>query len=185
MLLLVYQANSTLGPGDKKAKKSSKELAKPVIVPQTNTEKTFSNLNIYQRQLIKPDNISTKEIIDNHADFCKSCDHLKNFKNKILGYVTPWNSKGYDLAKIFAKKFDMVTPVWLQIVRKGRKNYEFTGTHDIDQNWMKTVKKNSQTEDGNHAEFLPRILFEKFEPEDLHALFNNEEETIALGNYCF
>jgi chitinase domain-containing protein 1 len=185
VLFLVYHANSTLGPNDRKSKKSSKEPTKPVKSKpalETVSKEIQGIATVFERQLIKPNIMNTKEIIDNHATYCKDCRHLKNFQNKILGYVTPWNSKGYDLAKVFAKKMNMISPVWLQIQRKGRKKYELKGTHDIDQDWMKTVKENSQTEAGNHAEFLPRILFENLQPEDLHALFNNEEEAIALGN---
>ena len=39
------------------------------------------------------------------------------------------------------------------------------------------VKENSN----GTVSFVPRILFEKLRMEDLHSLFNNEEEIEALG----
>lgn len=152
--------SSTFAPDDKKKSKKVKPAAESVV----------------ERGLVR-DEIELDEIVKNHAVYCDKCKNLKNFENKILGYVTPWNARGYDIAKVFAKKIDLVSPVWLQIQRVGRKTYQFTGTHDIDMKWINTVKKKS-----NQTSLLvPRILFEKLKMEDLHALFNDEEEIDSLA----
>ncbi|CAF0839629.1 unnamed protein product [Brachionus calyciflorus] len=166
LVLSILLVSSTLGPGDKKKK------------DKTTKSKTvkLSSKNVLDRGLIKTD-IEVDEIINNHAKYCDKCTSEKTFKNKILGYVTPWNSRGYDMAKIFSNKINYIAPVWLQIQRLGRKKYQFTGTHDIDANWLKTVKENSN----NTAKFLPRILFEKLKMDDVHALFNDEEEIQSLS----
>jgi chitinase domain-containing protein 1 len=39
------------------------------------------------------------------------------------------------------QKFDIISPVWLQILRKGPKEYEIGGEHDIDSDWVLDVKK--------------------------------------------
>jgi chitinase domain-containing protein 1 len=39
----------------------------------------------------------------------------KHFEGDVLGYVTPWNSHGYDVAKGVPGKFSIVSPVWLQL----------------------------------------------------------------------
>lgn len=52
-----------------------------------------------------------------------------------------WNNHGYDVAKIFGPKFNMISPVWLQILRRGEGDYEFGGAHDIDANWIRDVRK--------------------------------------------
>lgn len=44
-----------------------------------------------------------------------------------------WNSHGYDIAKIFGGKFTHISPVWLQLKRRGREMFEVTGLHDVDQ----------------------------------------------------
>jgi len=43
-----------------------------------------------------------------------------------------WNSRGYDVAKLFAHKFTYVSPVWLQIQRRSAATFTVQGTHDID-----------------------------------------------------
>lgn len=45
------------------------------------------------------------------------------------------------MAKIWGPKFDVVSPVWLQILRKGKLKYEVGGIHDIDAGWVKDVRK--------------------------------------------
>lgn len=44
-----------------------------------------------------------------------------------------WNNHGYDIAKIFGNKFTLVSPVWLQVKRRGKERFQFTGLHDADQ----------------------------------------------------
>lgn len=44
-----------------------------------------------------------------------------------------WNSHGYDIAKTFGGKFTHISPVWLQLKRRGREMFEVTGLHDVDQ----------------------------------------------------
>lgn len=132
--------------------------------------------SVKDRKLVKK-SITSSEILKNHAKYCQQCSTVKSFKNKVLGYVTPWNSHGYDIAKIFGNKIDYISPVWLQIKRIGRRKYTLTGTHDIDSSWIDQVKQNSN----NTASLVPRILFEKLKMEDLHALFNDEKEIDALA----
>uniref|UniRef100_A0A0K0D4F8 Chitin synthase n=1 Tax=Angiostrongylus cantonensis TaxID=6313 RepID=A0A0K0D4F8_ANGCA len=39
----------------------------------------------------------------------------RKFENPVLVYVTPWNNKGYDLAKWVSHKLTHVSPVWIQV----------------------------------------------------------------------
>lgn len=179
LLFLLHQAHTTLGPGDKKkAKKEPKEsrVQEPPAAENKPVQQ-LTGLPIFDLDLVNA-KIKLNEIIDYHGVFCKECTHEKHFGNKVLGYVTPWNSKGYDLSKRFADKLDMISPVWLQIERVGRKKYELKGKHDIDKEWMDRVINNAEW---SSTEFMPRILFENLKPNDLHALFNGEEESQALG----
>jgi hypothetical protein len=34
---------------------------------------------------------------------------------QVLGYVTPWNGKGYTVAETFGAKFRYISPVWYQL----------------------------------------------------------------------
>jgi hypothetical protein len=195
---LLTLTDSTLGPGDRKKKPI--KPAKPSVDPiepfnpaaQTATENfnqppddtTSSDTATIQsgvnippsRQLVR-ESVSKTEILKNYNKYCKSCATRKEFNGNILGYVTPWHSTGYDVAKAFGHKINMVSPVWLQIKRMGRRKYELTGVQDVDAGWMSAVRKNSN----NTSKILPRILFEKFKMEDLNALFHDEQEIEALS----
>jgi chitinase domain-containing protein 1 len=166
LTVLILIVHGTLGPDDKKKKtKATKKSAEKIQLPDLSVEK---------RNLIKKQIDSMKDIIKNHDKYCLPCSKSENSMENsgdVLGYVTPWNSKGYDISKTFAKKLNYISPVWLQIKRAGRNKYELTGTHDIDVSWMTNVRNAS-----SNLLFVPRILFEKLKAEDLHALFNNEEE---------
>jgi chitinase domain-containing protein 1 len=56
-----------------------------------------------------------EQILQEHFHFVPSQVHVKHFQGETLGYVTPWNSKGYDMAKLFSRKFTYISPVWLQV----------------------------------------------------------------------
>ncbi|KAI3936770.1 hypothetical protein MKX01_031589, partial [Papaver californicum] len=39
----------------------------------------------------------------------------RRYSYPTLGYITPWNGKGYDLAKRFNSKFTHLSPVWYDL----------------------------------------------------------------------
>lgn len=71
----------------------------------------------------------------------------------------------------------MISPVWIQINRKGKENYEIAGTHDIDVNWIKEVRSASK----GKTKILPRILFDKFSDHDYSQLLSypNERQIVT------
>jgi chitinase domain-containing protein 1 len=165
LIFNIHLFDSTLGPGDKKRKTTAKQ----------NNEHSEHEIESANNKFIANDIISSNDIIENHSKFCATCAN-KIFNGTVLGYVTPWNSKGYDVAKLFSKKIDLISPVWLQIRRSKINNYELSGTHDIDKNWLKDVVSNSN----GRTSIVPRILFEKMNNQDLHRLFNDENEMTKL-----
>ena len=94
LLALFSLVNSTLGPGDKK-KKKEKEKVEPKV--KLNEEPVLN------QNLVKQD-ISIKEIIKNNKKYCLPCASQKKFERAVLGYVTPWNSKGR-INSLFASNF--------------------------------------------------------------------------------
>ena len=66
--------------------------------------------------------------------------------------VTPWNAHGYDLAKWFRGKYDFVAPVWLQIHRTGKQQYEVRGLHDVDRAWMEAVRVRQGDDDASDSD---------------------------------
>jgi hypothetical protein len=90
----------------------------------------------------------------------------RNFVGPTLGYITPWNDKGYAFATLFKDKvhlrilknadiqFDYFSPCWYLI----RPGLEFVGDHEVNQTWMASVKP---------AKVLPRFLFDGWNQSEL------------------
>ncbi|XP_071043412.1 chitinase domain-containing protein 1 isoform X2 [Parasteatoda tepidariorum] len=69
-----------------------------------------------------------------------------------------WNNHGYDIAKLFAAKFTMISPVWLQMKPKDNKGAVLIeGLHDIDENWMSTLRQHNKK-----LKIVPRIILEQW-----------------------
>jgi chitinase domain-containing protein 1 len=113
---LICLACCTLGPDDKKKKDKKKAT-------ESSKKKQSKGAQYNFASLIRREIESAKEIIDNHENVCATCPVQKKINGKLLGYVTPWNSKGYEITKKFGNKFDFISPVWLQ-VRKILNNKE-------------------------------------------------------------
>ncbi|CAH0694661.1 unnamed protein product [Spodoptera exigua] len=155
IIFLLNVCFATLSPpSDKKGQKG----VKPQEGPRKN--------NVLDRKLVNESPL-VKDIIKYHATYHQDVT-TRNFKNAVLGYVTPWNNKGYDVAKTWAPKFNYVSPVWLQIKRQSPNIYIISGLHDVDHAWMKSVKQKGST---TNLKLLPRILFENWQPSDLKAFF--------------
>ncbi|KAB7504904.1 Chitinase domain-containing protein 1 [Armadillidium nasatum] len=126
MILLSY---CTLSRSDKKGKE---EVAK--IKYKTGPV----NKSVFDNNLVSK-NIKWKDVVQWSKAYNK--DKSKTFSgDMVLGYVTPWNNHGYDIAKWFGSKFTHVSPVWLQL-KVNQNRYQITGAHDIDTGWMKAVRK--------------------------------------------
>lgn len=63
---------------------------------------------------------------------CLACEPLTCFSS----FFCKWNSHGYDISKIFGNKFTLISPVWLQVRRKGKERFQFTGLHDADKGFL-------------------------------------------------
>lgn len=81
----------------------------------------------------------------------------KRFAGETLVYVTPWNGRGYDVAKRFGRKFTYVSPVWLQLRDgEGGGGPVVTGLHDVDDGWVAAVRAGC----GGACAVVPRVIFE-------------------------
>ncbi|XP_074950609.1 chitinase domain-containing protein 1 isoform X2 [Phalacrocorax aristotelis] len=139
-------------------------------------EKTLhSDKNVWDRGLVVVDP-KAKDIILEHRSYCSQKVKERRFSGDVLGYITPWNSHGYDIAKIFGNKFTLISPVWLQVKRRGKERFQFTGLHDADKGWMKDVRKNSK-----NIKIVPRILFDGWTYQDFESVFGSEDEIEELS----
>lgn len=146
----IFETDATLSKSDKKQKTKSNAKNEP--------EDVHSNSNTHP--------LSARDILENHNKYVK--DELdKKFEGTVLGYVTPWNSKGYDIAKSFGTKFNLISPVWLQVnVENGE--YKIGGLHDVDQGWVSEVRSKG-------AKIVPRILFDRWTGQDFVSLFGKAD----------
>ena len=126
----------------------------------------------------------------------------RRFLLSTLAYVTPvrenvekrfdstlffqWNSSGYDIAKWLAPKFDIVVPVWFQVLPPSQAAPEegcrIAGLHDIDQGafraatllkstlagWIRDVRANN-----SDVKIVPRFNVEQHAPNDLQMLLGD------------
>jgi len=157
---------ATLSASDRSTGKQSKLAAK-----SGPTDKTLE-----ERGLISA-TPKIKDIIREHNAYTITTVGLKNTNGSVLGYVTPWNSRGYDIAKIFAKKFTHISPVWLQIkMNDDHESVRIEGTHDIDYQWMKSVRAVNPD-----IKIVPRVMFDSWSPTDLSALMQEPRMPGIIG----
>ncbi|GLJ36935.1 hypothetical protein SUGI_0746890 [Cryptomeria japonica] len=112
---------------------------------------SHSELSVYERGLVGP-HISYEQVVAEAERSWINRTH-RHFNAMVLAYVTPWNNKGYEMAKKFRAKLTHVSPVWYQLKRVGTE-LQLLGRHDADQQWIAEVRK-----DG-HPMILPRFLLE-------------------------
>ncbi|CAF4897713.1 unnamed protein product, partial [Rotaria socialis] len=55
--------------------------------------------------------------------------------------------------------------------------YIVEGTHDIDKKWIGALKEKNPK-----VQIVPRIIFEKWSADDIHALFQSENEKQELAS---
>ncbi|XP_046993629.1 chitinase domain-containing protein 1 [Schistocerca americana] len=157
LYLTLTVADCTLSRSNQKVKSNQLKAAKGPV-----------STSVFERDLVVEDP-KPKSVLSQYQAYYENTEKV-NFKGRVLGYVTPWNGHGYDIAKIFGAKFSYISPVWLQIRRKD-KAYEVTGLHDVDKNWMKDVVKRK-----SDLKIIPRILFDGWTPEDYASLLASETE---------
>ncbi|EDV31282.1 uncharacterized protein Dana_GF14623 [Drosophila ananassae] len=168
---LLTLVQGTLSPDSQKPKGKNKE-ANVLRGPQDN--------DVFTLGLVSPEPLG-KDILANHRAYFKETG-LRRFNGTTLGYVTPWNSHGYDVAKIFAKKFDIISPVWLQVLKQGE-DYVMAGVHDIDAGWLTDVRrKGKQAHNQRTVKVFPRFIFDHFTDRDIKLLLSDANERTKVNN---
>ena len=81
------------------------------------------------------------------------------------------------MAKIFAKKFTHLSPVWLQIrLNEDDETTRIEGIHDIDFNWMKQIRELNPD-----IKIIPRIIFDEWDGAQLMHLVVNPKLPGVIG----
>uniref|UniRef100_A0A0D9YBS9 Chitinase domain-containing protein 1 n=1 Tax=Oryza glumipatula TaxID=40148 RepID=A0A0D9YBS9_9ORYZ len=118
--------------------------------PQAPPQRT--RLSVHERGLVRRD-VSASEILAEHATVSENRSR-RHFRNPVLAYVTPWNSKGYDMAKLYSTKFTHISPVWYDLKSDGNK-LVLEGQHNFDAKWVSELQSNGSL-------VLPRVVLEAF-----------------------
>uniref|UniRef100_A0A383W7S9 Chitinase domain-containing protein 1 n=1 Tax=Tetradesmus obliquus TaxID=3088 RepID=A0A383W7S9_TETOB len=163
------------------------------------TEGGPSSYTALERGLLEHE-ITAELLVEEGNNYHKAVGH-KNFQGTVLGYVTPWNNHGYDVAKKFRAKFTHISPVWYQL-RGGAEGSDstelsLTGGHDVDKGWIKEVRapvdKAADCADGDEASktcaanldtpqaplIVPRVLAE-VQGKALMAMLQQPGDALAL-----
>lgn len=162
-------AFATLSKSDRKNSRTEK---KSKSSGQQGSHKQSSSNNDHFSE-----NVSYRDIVQEHKSFSVTQAMLRHFDREVLGYVTPWNSHGYDIAKLFAAKFTLISPVWLQLKpRDSQGSAVIEGQHDIDKNWISTVKQLNKK-----IKIVPRAIFEGWSYTSLKKLLKNKDAMTVVG----
>lgn len=106
---------------------------------------------VYQRGLVKTD-IHYHQVLSENMKVSENSSR-RNFKNPVLAYLTPWNSKGYEMAKKFNNKFTHLSPVWYELKSQDTK-LVMEGRHNADKEWIAGLRMKGD------ALVLPRVVLE-------------------------
>ncbi|VDK47057.1 unnamed protein product [Anisakis simplex] len=140
-----------------------------MVISDRKRHKPVTEETIPLKLEVDPDDVTLSSILANHKNLNTGA---KVFDRATLGYVTPWNSHGYDIAKWAANKFTHISPVWFQLkpaVIDGRKTCSVGGTHDIDQGWIRDVRSNN-----SEIAIVPRFLIEQWTSKEAAAFLYDE-----------
>lgn len=105
-------------------------------------------------------------------------DHTRQHPElPVLGYVTPWHSRGKELVEEYRKSFDMVSPVWYTVHANEADADVYTvrgGPPDKDDEaWYQRLQKTSP--DGSKPlQIVPRFILDGWMQNDFQQLVYNE-----------
>ncbi|KAK8781461.1 hypothetical protein V5799_017195, partial [Amblyomma americanum] len=133
--------------------------------------------DVFERDLVK-EAFKVSDILKHHRSYCNTKTRESRFGGTVLGYVTPWNNRGYDIAKIFGSKFNYVSPVWLQLeLSQEKSGFAVAGQHDVDVGWIQDVKTAGKT-----VKLVPRVLFERWTPQQLSKVASSKKKMTSMAS---
>eukprot|EP01137_Pigoraptor_chileana_P015542 Opistho-2@71583 len=129
---------------------------------------------VVQRGLVV-EKVTYASVLEEHAR--PSSIKTKHFPNDVLAYVTPWNGRGYDIAKGFGAKFTLVSPVWFLLRPSPSHLFEIVGGHDVDQGWLNDVRAASDPP----PSIVPRFSFDGWSGDALSRAVGDAKAVAALS----
>ena len=122
--------------------------------------------------------ISALQILETHDTYVSKNAHVKTFEEITLAYVTPWNNRGYDIAKLFRGKFSHISPVWYNIEPHEPGQFKLSGKQDVDTGWIAGIR---QTSIRSGAFIVPRFQFSRWTESDYMAVIQNQTISRSLA----
>ncbi|KAE9616041.1 putative glycoside hydrolase family 18, catalytic domain, glycoside hydrolase superfamily [Lupinus albus] len=98
-----------------------------------------------------------QNILTEHSRVSQNSSH-RHYTYPVLAYITPWNSRGYEMAKRFNSKFTHLSPVWYDL-KSQQTSLVLEGRHNADRGWISELRKSGE------ALILPRVVLEAFPAE--------------------
>ncbi|KAL3898945.1 MAG: hypothetical protein SGCHY_002383, partial [Lobulomycetales sp.] len=131
-------------------------------------------------------NLLASDILDHHSNFSQKYSEIKLTGSRpTLAFVTPWNSHGYTVAKLVAKKFTFASPVWFYIkppAGTSAGEYRIQGEHDIDADWVKELQSRGVRgiflRLSNPVPVTPRFAISEFEHADFMAIIQGPQSAL-------
>lgn len=179
VLLISFLLVNSIHGKSKAAEKLLKQQREKEKVSVFERDIIVQDINNPKSLIIKPNNDfkdTIKQLYQNSESPIIIPERFpKRHTGKTLGYVTPWNSQGYEFAKIFAYKFDFISPTWYHF---NRGDVQLKGEQNVDRNWMDEVKGRYQ----NYVspKILPRVAFDGWSESDFEQLFKNQQKSEKL-----
>lgn len=112
-----------------------------------------------QTALVGGEHIDFRALLSTHHKYSTEKQRKHSFGGEVLTYITPWNGKGYDMAKIMKNKIDWLVPVWFQLRRNSDDAFEIGGEHDVDEEWLESVRSSDASSE-KVMKIVPRVIFE-------------------------
>lgn len=106
----------------------------------------------------------------------------------VLGYVTPWNSRGKQLVEDYREKLDLVSPVWYTVHADEAKTdevYVVKGGPPAkeDEAWYKRLQQPAKSSDAaKPLQIVPRFLLDGWDQENFQNLLFNETRWQLLSD---
>lgn len=104
----------------------------------------------------------------------------------VLGYVTPWHSRGKQLVEDNRHKFDIVSPVWYTVHAKGD-GYEVQGgpPAEEDNEWYRRLQQAATSANGvelKPLQVVPRFMLDGWNEDDYRQIIFNATRWQSLSD---
>ncbi|XP_020210756.1 chitinase domain-containing protein 1 [Cajanus cajan] len=115
------------------------------------SQSEYKDSNVYEQGLVTT-HANYHHVLTENSKVSENTSQ-RHYTYPVLGYITPWNSRGYELAKRFNSKFTHLSPVWYDL-KSQQTSLVLEGRHNADRGWMSDLKKTGE------ALILPRVVLE-------------------------